>query len=246
MEITKLEILKNLQTFLLDTLFPINCLSCGCGDIWLCDDCLRKIELLSVQVCPKCEDTITDSGRVCRNCKFSSVLDGLLVASKYKDGNLGKLVHLYKYRFIEDLHIPLGKILTEAILQSRLPIPDMIIPIPLHPRRQRWRGFNQSQLLAGHIGRNLAPGFEIPLGTDILRRKRYTPPQMKIKKYAERLDNLRNAFAIAKHGNVRNKTILLVDDIATTGATLFECAEVLKRNGAKKVFGAVLARQETE
>ncbi|MDP1620398.1 MAG: hypothetical protein Q8M12_05395, partial [bacterium] len=90
-------------------------------------------------------------------------MDGLLVAAKYKDDHLGKLVHLYKYRFIEDLHIPLGKILTEAILQSRLPIPDIIIPIPLHPRRQRWRGFNQSQLLAGHISRNLAPGFEIPL-----------------------------------------------------------------------------------
>lgn len=239
-----MEILKNLQTFLLDTLFPIDCLSCGRGGVWLCDDCLRKIEPLSVQVCPKCEDAITDSGRVCRNCRFSSALDGLLVAAKYKDGGLGKSVHLYKYRFIEDLHIPLGEILTQAVLRSQLPIPDMVIPIPLHPRRLRWRGFNQSQLLAGYVSRNLAPGFEIPLGTDILRRKRYTPPQMKIKKYAERLDNLRNAFVAVETGNVKNKTVLLVDDIATTGATLFECAEVLKRNGTKKVFGAVLARQE--
>ncbi|MDP1884589.1 MAG: phosphoribosyltransferase family protein [Candidatus Moranbacteria bacterium] len=239
-----MNIFQNTKDFILDTLFPITCLSCSRGSVWLCDDCLQKIEPLSVQVCPECEDMITDGGRVCRNCRFSSALDGLLVAAKYKGTGLDRLVHLHKYRFIEDLRIPLGKILTEAILQSHLPIPDIIIPIPLHPRRLRWRGFNQSQLLADYISRNLAPGFEIPLGTDILRRKRYTPPQMKIKKYAERLDNLQNAFVAGKPGKIKDKTVLLVDDIATTGATLSECAKELKRNGAKKVFGAVLARQE--
>ena len=217
---------------------------------------MENIELLSFQICPKCEDSISESGRTCHNCKPSN-LDGLLVASKYRENNLSKLVHLYKYRFVEDLYIPLGKILVKAILQSRLPLPDLILSVPLHTRRLRWRGFNQSELLAEYISQNLTPGLEIPVGKNLFTRKRYTPPQMKIKKYQERLDNLQNAFEIKKEtksplgdlaptASLHGKTILLIDDIATTGATLLECAKVLKLNGAKKVFSAVLARQEMQ
>jgi len=253
-----LSIFQNIKKFILDILFPITCLSCGQDDVWLCDKCVKNIELLSFQVCPKCEDTISESGRTCYNCKPSN-LDGLLVASKYQENNLSKLVHLYKYRFVEDLHIPLGKILVKAILQSQLPLPDLILSVPLHTRRLRWRGFNQSELLSKYISQNLTPGLEIPVGKNLLTRKKYTPPQMKIKKYQERLDNLQNAFAIKTQGtkspfgdlvptttSLYGKNILLIDDIATTGATLLECAKVLKLNGAKKVFATVLARQEMQ
>jgi ComF family protein len=255
-----LSIFLKTKKFVLDTLFPISCINCNKDGFWLCDDCLHDIELLSIQVCPKCEDTITDSGLTCRNCKPSN-LDGLLVASGYKENNIRKFVHLYKYRFVEDLHIPLGKLLTKTILQSNLPIPDLILPVPLHSRRLRWRGFNQSQLLAEYVSQNLTPNLEIPVDKNLLTRQKYTPPQMKIKKYQERLTNLQNAFAINSVTNrlpfftwtpsvqvtqaiLAGKTILLIDDIATTGATLFECAKILKQNGAKKVFGAVIARQE--
>mgnify|MGYP002385927606 FL=1 len=251
-----MEELKIIKTFLLDTLFPISCISCGKDNVWFCDECLQKIELLSFQVCPKCEKIITENGNACRNCKSISSLDGLLVACRYKNSSpdnqniLAKLVHLYKYRFIEDLHMPLGKILIKAILQSQLPIPDIIIPIPLHPRRLRWRGFNQSDLLAGYIGNHLTANFTIPIENDWLRRKKFTQPQMKIKKYTERLANLQDAFFLDPNiidntkKSLHGKTILLVDDIATTGATLFECAKILKTSGVKKVFAIVLARQE--
>jgi len=241
-----LSIIQATKNFILDTLFPINCLSCGKDNVWLCPDCLKNINFLSFQVCPKCEQTITDSGLACPKCKPLSELDALIVASKYKENNIDKLVHLYKYRFIEDLSVPLGKILVAAILKSQLPIPDIIIPVPLHPRRLRWRGFNQSQLLAEYIGKNLAPNFEIPVAADLLRRKKYTPPQMKIKTYSERQNNLKNAFTVNDTEEIKDKNIILVDDIATTGSTLFECAKVLKQNGAKKVFGVVIARQEFE
>jgi len=238
-----LNIFQPIKNFILDTLFPISCLSCGRDNFWLCADCLKNIELLSFQVCPKCEDEITDSGRVCRDCRPQN-LDALLVASKYKENNISKLVHLYKYRFVEDLHVPLGKILVKTLLKSQLPLPDILLPVPLHPRRLRWRGFNQSQLLANYINKNLTPGLEVPVAENLLQRKKYTPPQMKIKKYSQRLHNLREAFVATKPEEIKNKTILLVDDIATTGATLFECAKVLKQNGAKKVFAVVIARQE--
>ena len=190
------------------------------------------------------------------------------MATKYKESGLDKLVHLYKYRFIEDLHVPLGKILVKIVSESELPIPDIIIPVPLHKRRLRWRGFNQAELLANYLSENLAPGFAIPVFSNLIVRQKYTPPQMKIGKYADRQKNMQDAFRInassislspflrrdvpvgqrgkALQNFLNGKTFLLVDDIATTGATLFECAKILKQNGAKKVFAAVIARQEME
>lgn len=279
--------LKKIKTFILDTLFPINCITCGKENIWLCDDCFSKIPIKLEQVCPICEKNITPDGRVCFSCRKKSAFNGLLVATSYQNKTVAEAVHYYKYRFVEDIHVPLGEILIRAYLDSRLPIPDLIIPVPLHKRRLRWRGFNQSKKLADHIGNNLTPGFPIPVANDLLVRKKYTRPQMEIKNYQRRKENLRNAFEITRPSNnsgrasytgnangannagvgIKNmsvdpscdrnwgqlkgnnnplsgRTVLLIDDIATTGTTLFECAKVLKQNGTKEVFGVVVARQE--
>lgn len=242
----------------MDTLFPINCLSCGTDDVWLCEDCLRKMQVFSFQICPKCEKFIIDSGRLCQSCKRTTLknkdffLDALVVAAKYKENGLSRIIHFYKYNLIRDLHIPLGRIMVKAFLDNNLPLPDLIIPVPLHQRRLHWRGFNQSELLAKYISQNLAPGMEIPVLDDLLIRKKNTLPQMKVKKYSDRKKNIQNAFEINKKchpeldsgSNIIDKKVLLIDDVATTGATLNECAKVLKSTGAKKVFGLVLARQE--
>jgi len=245
-----LPVLEKTRDFILDTLFPISCISCGCDGVWLCETCLQKIQPLSFQLCPKCERLITQSGRLCSFCKARRApLDALVVATKYKEGSVSKLVHLYKYNFIEDLSAPLGKLLTRALLDSGSAIPDLIIPVPLHPRRLRWRGFNQAELLANYVSLNLTPGYAIPVLGNVLKRIRYTPPQMKIKDYFQRRKNMRDVFSVAVSVAVgplqlKNKNILLIDDVATTGATLFECAKALKQNGAKKVCAAVIARQE--
>lgn len=227
----------------MDTLFPISCLSCGKENVWLCDDCLEKIPRQPFQVCPNCEKIATRKGTLCQNCRGKIPLKGLLVAAKYHEQNLAKLIHFFKYKFIEDLHIPLGKILIASFLENNLPIPDAIIPVPLHGRRLRWRGFNQSELLAYYIGMNLIPGLEIPV-LNALKRKKYTSPQMKIKKFKARKENIRDVFGIEEKETIKNKRILLLDDISTTGSTMNECAKVLKENGAKEIFGIVLARQE--
>ena len=277
------------KVFLLDTLFPKHCVSCQAEGVFLCEKCLSMIQLLEFQVCPKCEKLMTENGKLCQSCKNDRPpLDALVVAAKYKNNNVSKIIHLFKYNFVEDLHIPLGQLLIKSILKNNLPLPDLIIPIPLHKRRLRWRGFNQSELLADYVSENLTPGFKIPVISDLIIRHKYTPPQMKIGKYAERRKNIADAFEINKKFNtqrhfvsfwtrsvqkechpeldsgsnakpaeipdqvrndnmtllLQNKKILLIDDIATTGATLFECAKVLKQNGAKKVFAAVIARQE--
>lgn len=235
-----------MKKFILDTLFPISCLVCGKADVWICDDCLEQVPLRNNQVCPICEKNITPRGQTCFPCKNKYSIDGLLLSSFYSKEIVAKMVHLYKYRFAENLHIPLGKLMIRAILQAEIPLPEYIIPIPLHSRRLRWRGFNQAELLAKYLGENLTPGLSIPVLNDILIRQKYTSPQMQIKNYAQRRKNMTDAFAINKENKklIVGKNILLVDDIATTGSTLFECAKVLKKAGTQSVFGVVIARQE--
>jgi len=244
--------LKKFRHFILDTLFPIQCVACDKNDCWICEDCLNKISLKNQQVCPICKQRATPNGKTCFDCQEKYALDGLLVASFYRKHRhktvLLKLIHYYKYRFISNLQKPLGKILLKAILNSSLHLPDFIVPIPLHPRRLRWRGFNQAELLANYLSKNLTPSFEITLGKNIILRNKYTQPQMKIHHRKYRLSNLKGAFELNKKSNyfkaIKNKNILLVDDIATTGSTLFECAKILKQQGkVRKVYGVVLARQ---
>lgn len=192
-----------------------------------------------------CEKAITPYGRTCFSCFDINGIDGVLVTTSYKVKIINKAIHNLKYRFVNDFSIPLGKIMKNSFLSSDLPLPDIIIPVPLHSRRLRWRGFNQSELLANELAENISPGFKIPVRTDLIYRCRNTNSQMKIKNYQERKDNLKNAFVVSTVTNMKNKKILLVDDVATTGSTLFECTKSLKESGAKEIFGIVIARQET-
>lgn len=240
----------DIKKLILDIVFPIYCISCKTEGVWLCDKCQNKIILKTEQTCPICKKIIVPNGEVCFSCKHQAAIDGILVASFYKINKnktiLASLIHCYKYRFITAISVSLGKILEKSILLSSLPLPDIIIPVPLHKRRLRWRGFNQSQLLALYLGKNLTPGFDIPVFDNFLLRNRYTKPQMKIKNRLERLDNVNNAFVLNDTFDkkiVREKQILLVDDIVTTGSTISECAKELKKAGAKKVYAVVLARQ---
>lgn len=241
-----IQISKKTTKFILDILFPIQCIDCKKEGQWFCENCQTKIKLQNEFVCPVCEKSITPDGHTCLACKKKNSLDGLVVATSYAQSSIAKAVHLFKYRFIQDLHIPLGKLLVEALHKTDTALPDLILPVPLHARRLRWRGFNQSALLADQIGANLLPGIILPTNSDTLLRNRYTLPQMTIKNYPERQKNISGSFAVSPHTNIKDKTILLVDDIATTGSTIFECAKILKQAGAKEVFAVVIARQETK
>lgn len=242
----KIKLLDKISNFTLDTLFPISCLGCGKPDTWFCPNCLSKIPLTLNQFCPLCEKVITPNGYTCFSCRKKYSIDGILASSSYKNKLLAHSIHLYKYRFIEKLSEPLGEILAKAVLNSGIPLPDLIIPVPLHKRRLRSRGFNQSEMLARYLEERISPGLQIPIFNSLLTRNRFTSPQMKIKSYGQRIKNIQGAFAISRKDVkfIKDKRIFLIDDIATTGATLFECAETLKRKGAKEVFGIILARQE--
>lgn len=227
-----------------DLCFPVLCFGCGMKGEWLCSTCRRRVPLRLEQRCPSCRKRITPSGETCLECSQKYALSGLFAATYYRVPIVSRALHTCKYRFLPDVALPLTDILADAIDRNGLLLPDIIIPVPLHPRRLRFRGFNQSALIARHLADCLAPGLDIPIREDLLIRKRHTRPQMKTESRTERLRNLRDVFALprGKKKDIHNKDVWLIDDVATTGATLEECAKALKKSGAHSVFGIVVAR----
>lgn len=245
--------------FFLDLIFPIECINCGEEKIWLCEKCFKTINLNSESLCPAC-DRKTFSSQYCIYCQENFSLNGIFVASNYENKIVKASIKNLKYHLIKDLSLPLAKLLSQYFLGlsekiKKLPSdnPDaiinyelaknlfsdleniLIIPIPLHPRRLRWRGFNQAELIAEHFAQNL--NFKIDKKN--LIRKKFRTPQAKLNK-KDRIDNIKNCFSW-QGGNI-NQKILLIDDIATTGSTLNECAKILKQNGAEQVWGLVVAK----
>lgn len=236
--------LKKIGIGILDTLFPIHCLGCDAPGEYLCKACLASFPRRLHERCPTCLKATTPRGEVCFACSGAKSLDGLFAASVYRSPLVATSVHIFKYRFIPAMALPLGSWLAERIAEADLPLPDYCIPVPLHPRRLRFRGFNQSALLTYALADTLTPGFTLPVLENCLRRTRSTKPQVKTETREKRLNNLKNAFAFTEESVllIQGKTLWLIDDISTTGATLEECAHILKRSGARKVFGIVLAR----
>ncbi len=158
-------------------------------------------------------------------------MDGLFIARPYRHRLLQKLLFALKYRFIDAAADPLATLLAESIAHHPLPLPDFVIPVPLHARRLRYRGFNQAEVLARKLMAQLLPGTPVGVRSDLLRRVRFTKPQMKTDSKPERLANLSDAFVapLETAGPLVGKYIWLIDDVATTGATLDECARALKK-----------------
>lgn len=187
-------------------------------------------------LCPVCERP-SPYGLTHPICRKKLSLDGLYVFGDYR-GILKNLLLAYKYKNVSVI----SKILYGLIINNLPNVfkkADLIIPIPLHPKRLMERGFNQSELLC----RLIAGALDINVNCKSLVRKRHTLPQMSLRTYKERTKNIKNAFRVANPDSVKGKTVLLIDDIMTTGATMFEAVKTLKRNGAGKTYGIVVARK---
>jgi ComF family protein len=158
-------------------------------------------------------------------------------AARYEDV-MREALHAFKFRGRRGLAAPLGDLLVEAT-EGRLPagVPAVLVPVPLHPRRERERGFNQASLLARRVG--LAWG--VPVGGDVLVRVVATPSQTELDAPARRA-NVRAAFRLRRPELIAGRHVLLVDDILTTGATLSECARCLREGGAATVGALTVAR----
>ena len=158
-----------------------------------------------------------------------------------KDKLAKKLIHALKYNWVKEIAETFKVALEQERSNIKKMVFDFIIPVPLHPRRLRERGFNQSALIAEKIAELTAQ----PIIENIIKRKTYRRPQMEIKNRESRIKNAQNIFEpvqIVPNPILHNKTVLIVDDVATTGATLKECARVLKNSGARKVLSFTLAQ----
>lgn len=232
--------LDKIRNFLLDLFFPKKCLGCGKADIYICDDCFNKIEISPNNTCFFC-GKITWQGRICLECKKQNYLNRLIFATEYANPLVRGLIKSFKYYFAQELAIPLSKLLIKTLNNWLLDFNYwnfLVIPIPLYKRRERFRGFNQAELLA----REIADYFKIPVSTSVLKRKLHTYPQAKIKDMEKRRVNLENVFEINPERLVEGKTIILIDDVTTTGATLIEAAKILKQSNAKEVWAITVAK----
>lgn len=228
--------LSRLASTAVDIVFPKRCLICAAYGSHLCDDCEDHIAAKDKLRCIVCEQP-TVTGATHASCLTRNTLDGLIAAGLFRQ--LQPLIHAYKYDLLQDLADPLARIFLDAINKRAL-APFFsefhLLPVPLHPSRLRWRGFDHTKALAGLVAENA----RIPFSPSVLARTRATIPQTSLDKPSRRL-NMRGVFSCTDPSAVKGKNILLLDDIATTGTTLNECARVLKSAGVKKVWGLTLA-----
>lgn len=146
-------------------------------------------------------------------------------------------IHQLKYRNLRALVVPLAKLLRDYLITN--PVPgEILVPVPMHQKRLRERGYNQSGLLARELGKLT----DLTVIDDCLVRQRHTPPQARTSTVDERRSNIADAF-VCRDQRLRDKQVLLIDDVATSGATLDACAAVLKASGAVSVWGLVMAKE---
>lgn len=222
---------------LLDLLFPPRCVNCQAADSWLCQNCLSQIVFISPPICQRCGTPVAPGDPNCKQCHHNPLqyIDGIRSASYFEDSPIRPAIHLLKYRNHKAVASILATILAEAYRRFQLTV-DVIMPVPLHPSRLRERGYNQSELLAKSLSYLLG----LTLNSRALQRTRYTQSQMTLG-FNERHQNVAEAFTCESFAGT-GQTILLVDDVCTTGSTLDACADALKKMGVAAVWGLTLAK----
>ena len=228
--------LGQLAELAIDSFFPRQCVSCGKVGSFLCPDCRGKLPRLLPPLCPKCGRPQA-SGIVCPSCsQRQTEIDGIRSPFRF-DEVIRKAIHELKYHNLKAISPCLAELLADYLQSNPLP-GEVIIPVPLHPRRLRERGYNQSSFLA----RELSKLINLPVVEDCLIRVKQALPQVKTSNIEERRQNVANAFA-CQDDRVNDKRIILIDDVCTSGATLESCAAALKSRGAISVWGLTLARE---
>lgn len=243
----------------MSALFPSHCRLCQLpltelSRLPVCQACLALIQPMECERCATCGEQMMSRGEksesdgerepLCLECRQNE--PGFTRAAAYGSyaAGLRDLVHLLKYQRVRPAADVLGRMLAEVVAdlaEAFGPEPPVAMPVPLHASKLRERGFNQSELIARAMLKLKPAALDMKLNTGALVRQRRTQSQTGLTAAARR-DNLRGAFLVVRGDSIRGRDILLVDDVFTTGTTVSECARVLRRAGAERVFVATVAR----
>jgi len=239
------------------TLFPSDCRLCGAplvniSRLPVCEECLSAMRPITGGVCSVCGERLISryafSGEQgeprCGLCRRLEPSFAKAAAYGSYSGGLRELIHLLKYEQVRPAANVLGRMLAEAIAALEPSFAEgkvLVLPVPLHRSKLRQRGFNQSELIARAALKLKPAGDRLALNATVLERCRETQSQTGLTRH-QRRENIRGAFAVANPDDVAGREILLVDDVFTTGTTVSECARLLRRAGASKVWVATVAR----
>jgi ComF family protein len=221
-----------MKDFLLNLFFPRICLSCGWEEEYLCQDCKATLEILRIHSRYKTQH-----------------LSDLYYSCGYQNFLIKKIIKFFKYEpFLKELSKSLSSLIIEHLQSLENPPPFLngrqdfaLIPIPLEKRKLKRRGFNQAE----EIGKELSKFLKIPLLNNVLIKTRGTLPQVELSG-VERKENVKGVFWVQNNYLIKDKKILLVDDVYTTGSTMEEAARVLREAGTKEIIGLVVARAKPE
>ena len=222
----------------LDLVLPIACLGCGQPGEIICPSCIPALVPLDPPFCDICADPgVVGLCRACRNRRASSsnYLSGIR-APFLMEGLVQEAVHCFKYRNYRVAAPCLGRLMAGYLAENPLP-GEVLVPVPLHSRRLRERGYNQAELLAREVSNVTG----IRVGTKLLNRVRNTPPQAQAADSSLRHANTAGAFLC--QDDLSGTACILVDDVCTTGSTSNACAEALVAAGASEVWALTLARE---
>ena len=227
--------LRQVKTVLLDLLLPLHCLGCGREGDLICPSCRQSLPRIRLPLCQRCGATVRE-GNLCHSClNYPLTVDGIRSVFLFQ-GTVRQAILQLKYRHLKALAVPLSQLLAEFL--SSYPLKgEVLIPVPLYPKRLRQRGYNQASLLAKELNKLVG----LPVEEDILIRVKDALPQARTRSAVERRRNVQDVFAC--HHPLEDSQILLIDDVCTTGATLDACAITLKAAGASSVWGLTVARE---
>ena len=218
----------------LDLLFPMTCLGCNRSGRMICESCTERLPRLAPPLCPLCAHP--GAANLCRWCaSLTPFFDGISVPY-LMEGPVREAIHAFKYRNTFAARGELAELLAAHLIAHPLPA-EVIAPVPLHSRRLRERGYNQAALLARGLGKLAG----LPVDESLVIRVEDTPQQARTASRQARRDNVSGSFRSA--ADARGVSVILLDDVVTTGATMSACAEALKVGGASRVWGLALARE---
>lgn len=239
---SSLNLLRNLLDDLLDFVYPPHCGVCGrelSGEEGIiCDACWRGLKNICPPFCQKCGLPLSLPNSLCSACEERDRHFSFARSYGLFDEIFQTIIHLFKYRRKLSLAGPLSELMAETMgTDPRFSTMEVLIPVPLHPAKRRSRGYNQSELLARGLSRSIG----LPLLGKALVRTVNTPTQSRLS-LIERVANVGEAFRAKTPGCLRDRRIILVDDVLTTGSTVDACARALLEAGGAEVSVVTVAR----